>query len=389
MRKKILYVVTQGEWGGAQRYVFDLATKLGEDFEVCVAVGEADGRNDLQDKLNQESRIKNYGASEVKVLQLKYLMRKISPIQDVLAIFELRKLYKDLQPDIIHLNSSKAGILGSLAATSYKLQATSSIVYTVHGWVFNEPLSFLRKTIYFYLEKWTACCKNKFIMLSEKEAKQGEELLGIQSEKLAIIPHGIDLPEHIFTKEQARAELVKKTSLPVNNQTTWVGTIANYYPAKGLDILLHSIKINKEVFKDVVFLLIGEGEERKKLSEIIKENNLTNVHLVGTVDNASQYLPAFDLFVLPSRKEGLPYALLEAKSYQVPIIATDVGGVAKIVDKKTGLLVKSENPLELSNAIRDALQNLGQFNPEQTGSLAEEINRTTSLYHSLLPARQT
>src|SRR3989338_4857857 len=118
---KILYVITQGEWGGAQRYIFDLATNLADDFDVTVAVGEKQGKTDLQKKLgnwetrklkttdnkNTEYRIQNIG--------LKHLKRNISPIHDILAVFELAKLYRNLKPDIVHLNSSKAGILGSLA----------------------------------------------------------------------------------------------------------------------------------------------------------------------------------------------------------------------------------------------------------------------------------
>ena len=114
IKPKLLYVITQGQWGGAQKYVYDLSLALREEFEIIVAVGEPNDKPDLQNRLKK---------ANLSYIQLRHLRRAISPWHDLLAIFELRGLYRKLKPSIVHLNSSKAGILGSLAA--YKLQAIS------------------------------------------------------------------------------------------------------------------------------------------------------------------------------------------------------------------------------------------------------------------------
>lgn len=389
---KILYIITQGEWGGAERYVYDLATGLGPDFEVIVAVGEPKSpRREIQEKLAKNTNI--------RIVQLAHLIRKVSPIRDILAIFELAKLYKSLQPDIIHLNSTKAGILGSLAATSYKLparlrygeavaggQATISVVYTVHGWIFNEPTLWLRKKLYFYAEKFTARLKNGFITLSAFETEQGKNLLKIPDSKINIIPHGILTPLAPLSRIDARNKLLEKTGLKISEKNIWLGVIANYYHTKGLDILISALALKKSLLPNFCCLLIGDGPERNKLSDLIKKNKLEqNIFLAGTVDEAVQFLPAFDLFVLPSRKEGLPYALLEALSAGLPIVATTVGGVPTIVtDKKTGLLVPPEDAVALVDAIEFALKNKSAFRPSAVRfSLSEEIGKTISFYRSL------
>ena len=126
-KPKILYIITQGHWGGAQKYVYNLASALSNSFEVVVAIGEPNNNPDLQRLLKDKG---------IEHIQLKHLRRSISPIADLLAIFELKKLYKKIKPNIIHLNSSKASILGSLA--SYKLQATSYSILFTAGYLMSQ-----------------------------------------------------------------------------------------------------------------------------------------------------------------------------------------------------------------------------------------------------------
>ena len=139
--RKILYLVTQSEWGGAQKYVFDLAVNLAaSQNEVVVGAGQGDG--ELFKKLE---------AKNIKTLRLKRTVRAVNPLKDILAVYELIKVFKQEKPDIIHLNSSKMSILGSLAGRLYGKNV--KIIYTVHGWVFNEPLPYLIKGLYYILEK--------------------------------------------------------------------------------------------------------------------------------------------------------------------------------------------------------------------------------------------
>ena len=155
----ILYVITQGETGGAQNYVATLARSAKDQkMTVNVAIGEP-GDNWLT---------RETGIVDGRTWFLNNLKRKISPIHDFLGILEFAKLYQKIKPDIIHLNSSKAGVLGSLGAIKYKFKNKDcKIIYTVHGWVFNEPMSWTKRQLFYWLEKLTATIKDKIICVSE------------------------------------------------------------------------------------------------------------------------------------------------------------------------------------------------------------------------------
>lgn len=372
MKPNILYIITQGVWGGAERYVFDLAVNLADDFDITVAVGEPNGKSDLQKKIkNHESRI--------RVVELKHLVRPISPIHDILAIFELKNLYKKIQPDIIHLNSSKAGVLGSLAALNMR-RSTYNTIYTVHGWVFNEPLPWLKKKIYTFLESITAKLKKRIIILSKADEASGKQQLRLENKKVALIPLGID-PPVLASKENARKRLSDIANISTEGQI--VGTIANLYNTKGIDVLLAAVAQQKKM-DHVRFVIIGDGPEKKNLQSFITDHQLDHVHLLGSIKNAAQYLPAFDLFVLPSKKEGTPYTILEAMAADVPIVATDVGGVREMIGENNDLLVPAQNPDALGKAIRHKLREKTEYRQRTVPTLDAMITKTKNLYQSLI-----
>jgi glycosyltransferase involved in cell wall biosynthesis len=395
MSKNILYIVTQGKWGGAQRYVFDLAINLKSEFDVTVAVGEPNGKQDLQERLKNGAATGGQVPGGIKVVQLKHLVRRVSFINDIWAIFELKKLYKKLKPDIIHLNSSKAGIIGSFA--TYKLQAISyKLIYTVHGWVFKEPLSWLRRSLYFYLEKITARKKDSIIVLSEAERMVATEELKIPTKKVTTLPLGVDTPKQNITKEEARSQLINKFGVNADENFTWFGTIAGNYKTKGLDLLIESIAAKKEGLTNANFIVIGSGPELENLKLQFTSYELQDrIHFTGNIENAAYLLPAFDFFVLPSRKEGLPYTLLEAQTAGIPCIATNVGGVPEIItNKKTGLLVTAGDTNELAAALLWAMQNKTEMdkfaiaakNSSSNHYIEKMINLTRELYQSSLKA---
>jgi len=323
-KEKLLFIITQGTWGGAQKYTIELGKKLLTKYEVCFAIGE--NYEELATKLPKET----------KSYKLKNLVRNICPKKDLKAIKEIRNLVKKLNIDIVHLNSTKAGVLGSLALKKSK----AKVIYTAHGWIFNEPLSAHKKKLYTFLEKYTSRYKDVIIVLSQKE-KNDAVRIGIQEEKLAVIPLGIEKPTFL-SKEDARKQL------NLDLKTKIFGTIANFYRTKGLDILIEAAKNHK----NLNFAIIGDGMEKKLLESLIKGHKLKNIKLLGKKDEASKYLKAFDAFILPSRKEGFPYVLLEAMAAGLPIIATKVGGIEEMLSKyENKILVEKENPKELSEAI--------------------------------------
>ncbi len=310
-KKKVLLVVTQGgPWGGAQRYVFDIAKSLKDVFQIRAAVGEKHGDQSLQEKLRKEG---------IEVTQLNHLVRSISPFKDTRAISELSDLYRDFLPDVVHLNSSKAGVLGALAR-----RKKMKVVYTAHGWVFNEPLSFYKRSIYYMLEKVSARYKDAIVTLSEYDRKEGERVA--RKDALHVIPLGIELSD----------SFQKKLDFDLEDKFVF-GTIANFYKTKGVDLLIDAFAKVRKKHKNISCVIIGDGDQRRFLEKKIDAHGLQDdVYLLGYMDNARQYLGNFDVFVLASRKEGLPYTILEAQAAGLPVIATNVGGVSSVVDSSTG-----------------------------------------------------
>ncbi len=365
--KKILYFITQSEFGGAQRYVFDLANNLKSDFQVAVAMGEQRNNGKLA-KILQENNIKYY--------IIPHLKRSISPINEILALREIIKLIKQYQPDIIHLNSSKISILGSLA--SLLLKSTfdirhSKIVYTVHGWVFNEPLPWLLKKFYLYAEKFTAGFKDKIICVSEYDKQVALKYKIAPAEKLVTIHNGI-APIEFYAKEEARQILHSQVaSYELWDTRLLVGSIGNLYKTKGYEYLIEAtdILINKNKLP-ATFLIIGDGSERKNLENLIKKYNLqNNFILAGQIDQAARLLKAFDVYVCSSVKEGLPYTVLEAMLAGLPIVSTNVGGLPEMIENnKTGLLSKPAKARDLAEKIKLLIDN--KTLRQELGMCAEE-----------------
>ena len=326
---KILYLITQSSWGGAQKYVFELAQALQNENEIVVACG---GKGELAEKLKQEN---------IKIISLKYLKRDISFYSDIKAYFEIKKMLKSEKPDIAHLNSSKAGILGSFAARKLPIK----VIYTVHGAVFTAAFNKMYRMIFKFLEKWTAKYKDKIIIVSENDKRLWLANKLCNKEKLVTIYNGINLKEeeNFLAKEKALMFLTKQFD-DLNGKRV-IGSIANFYAEKNIFFLISSFKKLIQEKEDLMLVIIGDGRERKKIEICIQEKELQGrVLLLGFIENASQYLKAFDIFVLPSKKEGFPFVLLEAFLAKVPIIASDVGGIPEMVtDEKTGLLFEVNN----------------------------------------------
>ena len=281
---KIIYLITQTDPGGAQKYILNLASNLDKDkFTVEVAVGEG----------KEEAWMKNLKKQNIKVWRLKHVVRNLKPIHDFLSGWELYSLYKKTKPDIIHLNSSKVGATGAVMGWIYKKikNRNLKIFYTVHGLVLNEPLPTWQKIYYKISEKISGWCEDKIICVSEFDKQACLKNKIVSEKKLITIHNGIDLSNlNFLTKQEA------KEKLKITNQT--IGTIANLYETKGFIYLIRAAKILIDKYKDLNFIVIGQGTLKKKLQTTIQKLNLeNNFFLIGYKNNAQQYLPAFDIFV--------------------------------------------------------------------------------------------
>ena len=283
--------------------------------------------------------------------RLGFLKRSIDPLKDILAIFEIRKLIKKLKPDIIHLNSSKISVLGSLATFGL----AKKTIYTAHGWVFLEPLNEYIKKSYLWAEKLSAKYKTKVICVSEYD-RSAARVNKFPMDKLVTIHNGINLSNQLEKISEIKDKLLHMYPLPRTKYI--IGSIANFYPTKNLPALISSASSILKNNKDVIFTVIGDGPEKKNLANQIIDKKLSGkFFLLGSIPNAKQYLPAWNIFVLPSVKEGLPYTLLEAMAQGLPIVATRVGGIFEILEFYPQTHYRLVEPNDIS-ALTSALEEL-------------------------------
>ncbi|MDI6591922.1 MAG: glycosyltransferase family 4 protein [Patescibacteria group bacterium] len=383
---KILFLVTQSEFGGAQHYIFEVARNLDlKKYKVLVAAGEGDGEF-----------FKKLESVQIQYISLKQMKRIPWPWQIFLAVKEIFILLKREKPDILFLASTTAGLLGSFTAFLFKLITKNyklRTIYRIGGWAFRDPRPFWLNRIIFWLEKWTSPFKDKIIVNSEIDRESAIKSKIAPPEKIVKIYNGIDVNNLDFlSKEKARNILVKNLSFNIKDGII-IGTVANFYKTKGLKYLIEAANLLKNK-TEISFLLIGEGKERSKLEALIKKKGLEdNFFLLGRISNAYRYFKAFDVFVLPSLKEGFPWVILEAMGAGLPIIATRTGALPEIIENGiNGILVEPKDSQALALAIKKILENkklaekFGQNAKErvkQKFSLKKMLERTEKIYKEI------
>lgn len=307
MKKKILYVITKSNWGGAQRYVYDLTTNLPKnEFDVGVAYGQPG----LLAKKLDEARIPAY--------PIHNFQRDISVIADVKSFFELLQLFRTERPDIVHLNSSKAAGIGALAA---RLAGVPRIIFTAHGWPFWEDRNSIARALIYFFSWLTALLSHTVITISDYDLHVAKQMPFV-GRKAVRIYNGINLHMAFGSADMIRSAFPPGVAI--------TGTVGELNRNKNQQALINQAKHKSDMYVAIV----GDGEERKTLEAKIRKEGLSDrVKLFGFIP-ASEVLRGFDVFALPSLKEGLPYVLLEAKAAGLPIIANRVGGVSEILDAK-------------------------------------------------------
>ncbi len=356
-RTKICYVITKGVWGGAQKYLFALATSLPQDkYEVFAIVGTG---GILKSKLEEKG---------VKVFEINSMQRNMSLMREVKSFAQIFNIIRKIEPQVLHLNSPKASGIGSVVG---RLLLVPKIIQTVHGWSFNENRNVFSKALIWFFSWITAVLTTKTVTISKSEKNQALRMPFVSENKILLIKNGISKIKYI-EKDVVRDALLHRVGRNVNDfpkDTLWLGTISELTKNKGLRYTINALS---EVKVPFVFFVIGEGEERENLEGLIFEKGLQDkVFLLGFIDIANLYLKAFDIFTLTSMKEGLPYSIMEAGGAAVPVIASNIGGIPDIVENnKSGILVKKGSIPE----IKKAIETLGK-NPEKRVEFGNKLKQ--------------
>jgi glycosyltransferase involved in cell wall biosynthesis len=326
---RILIVVTLAEAGGAQTCVATLVPALVGRYDVTVA---AYGPGPLP------HAVRAAGASYVP---LRHVRRPIRPWRDLLGLLELVRLVREVRPHVVHVNSSKAGLLGRLAAW---IAGVPIRVYTVHGWAFSAS-SGPSAIVYRRAERLAARLTTRTVCVSEGERAAGLAARTCGERTTVVIRNGIDAAG-------------RPVAHPGTNPVRLV-TVGRLQAPK--DPLTFIRALGRMTERHWTATLVGDGVDRPSVESEVRRLGLGEaVALPGTRDDVIEILAASQVFVLSSRSEALPVSILEAMAAGLPIVASRVGGVAElVVEGETGLLVPPGRPDVLAGAIERLIDDPG------------------------------
>lgn len=342
MTKKILFIITHLELGGAQKQLLTILKNLNPDkYSLYLFAG-------------------NRGYLKKEFINLPYLhlklipqlIRTINPLYDIIAFFKLYFFIKKHKFDIIHTHSPKASLLGRWAGY---LGGVKNIIYTVHGWPFHRFMNPFAYHLFLLLEKLTAKITGKIIVVSSSDLKTGIKKKIAPTSKFTLIHYGIDIA--LFN------DIYKKRSV-TPPKGYLVTTVSSLKPQKGLNYFLDMAKEVSTHLPQAKFYIVGDGPLRKSIREKIKRLKLErNVFLKGWVKDISSVYLNTSLFVLTSLWEGLPVSLIEAVVSGIPVLVTNTGGVLDIVKEgKQGKIIEFTELSKAGAYCENMLQNYHLWN---------------------------
>jgi glycosyltransferase involved in cell wall biosynthesis len=317
-----MLVITLAEVGGAQSYVAALLPALAERYEVVLA---AHGEGPLR------AAATSVGA---RFIPLRHVRRPIRPWRDLAGLVELSRLLRRERPQILHASSSKAGVLGRLAAVTARVPVR---FFTVHGWAFSA-YSGLPSLLYLITDRLMAPLTTVTICVSENELAAGLEAGTCSAERTVVIRNAVD----ISAAPRARHDRATPRLIAVGRLKA---------PKDFLTLVRALAALPEGSFEAVI---VGDGPDRGAVEDEIRRLGLEGrVRLVGERSDVPSLLADSDLFVLSSRSEGLPVSVLEAMAAELPVVASGVGGLAElVVDGESGILVPPDDTPALAAALR-------------------------------------
>lgn len=375
---KIAHIVTNFALGGAQDYLITTIQNLNQNkFDIFI-FGHLEG-----ERIEVLGKLINVKSANVSALS-----REISPVKDIIAIFQIFWLLKKYKIDLVHTHSSKAGVVGRIAA---KLAGVGIIIHTIHGFSFHDFMTQGRRKAFILLERLMARITDALLLVSEKEKKIATELKIIPKKYLGTIYNGVD-----FLPFEKSVDLVSlRKTLDFDSKDFIVGFSGRFSQQKAIHILIESFSVINKEFPQTKLLLVGDGILRNDLELLAKKLNIFNkIRITGFKDNVASFYKIMDVFVMTSLWEGLSRSLAEAMYAKLPVIATDVGGTSDaVINHVTGWLVKPNNVMEVVDALREAITSpdirmkMGEngFNfAKTTFNLEKNSRQISDLYIKLL-----
>jgi glycosyltransferase involved in cell wall biosynthesis len=349
-------LVIEATIGGTRRHVVDLARGLAaRGIEVWLASAQ---RRDP----GYPADLAALAALGVHCVDVP-MVRSIHPGRDLADLRTLEELVRRVEPDVVHTHSSKAGVLGRLAAAS----AGRPVVHTPHtfAFLFKAEFSAWQRALFRALEQHLSGSSAAVIAVSRSEAESMRRSLVVPRERVRVVPNGIDAARWIAARPVSRASLGVPEGVPL------LSVLGLLHVAKGQDVALRALA--RPELAGAHLLLAGMGHAREELEELARSLGVAQrAHFLGWRDDAPALVAATDVVLLPSRWEGMPYIVLESMAAARPVVATRVDGAIELVDDgRTGALVEIEDDASLARAVARVLA-LAPGARERMGELARE-----------------
>ena len=319
MKPRLLLVVTLAEAGGAQTFVLALARGMQDRYEMHVAAHGPDGA--LVDGCRELG---------IEFHHIANLVRDLDPRRDAAAVRELRQLARRINPALVQLNSSKAGVLARFALAGTGIP----VIFTAHGWAFSGRGG-KAGAVYANAERAAAPFCRAIVCVSNWDLQLAIDRRITKRSKLSVIHNGVDIPPDLPMRRPAGDPLV-------------LGCTARLFPPKDIVTMLEALKRPEAAAWSL--RVFGDGPDRELIlarrAELGLEDRAT---FLGNRSDVPKQLLDCDAFSLISDWEGLPYSILEAMAHGLPVIATRVGGIPDlVVPGETGALIPPRNPAALA-----------------------------------------
>jgi glycosyltransferase involved in cell wall biosynthesis len=323
----VLHPITRLIVGGAQENTIFTAARLDKSkYQAEILSGPQTG--------SEGSLIEEARKLGIPLIILPQLVRQISPLNDLISLIKIYNLIKDDQYQIVHTHSSKAGIIGRLAA---RLAGVPVVIHTVHGWSYHDYMSPVLRQLYILLERWTASFTDVLIVVSGVDIQKGLNA-GIGNESRYRLIHSA-IPLDQFNPSNVEKSVIRE-DLGIPEDAIVVGNVGRFSPQKNP---IDWVKIAGEIGRlrsDVYFLLVGDGPLRSDVEEaLVREDIQARTILTGLRRDPERMMGAMDIFLLTSLWEGLPRVLPQAMAMGLPVIAYQADGTGEIIQHaKSGYL---------------------------------------------------
>ncbi|MBN2642401.1 MAG: glycosyltransferase family 4 protein [Victivallales bacterium] len=335
MRKKlkICHVITRMIVGGAQENT--LLTIIGhilKGHEVTLVTGPSPGP--------EGELLANKDFPEFEIVENPWLVRELNPVKDLKAYFTLKKFFTERGFDVVHTHSSKAGIVGRVAA--YKANVPF-VTHTVHGQAFHRNEKVWKNCLYIHAERFAAKYCHKIYAVAQAMIDQCVEAGVAPADKYKVVYSGMDIDK--FLNSTPEAEL--KAQLGIPDKVKVIGTVARLFPLKGYEQFIPAAAEILKQRPDTHFLIVGNGIMLDDIKAQIKTLGIADkFSFAGLVppDQVYRYIALMDILVHLSLREGLPRSVVQALASGKPAVAYHLDGTPEVViNGETGFTLEPES----------------------------------------------